>query len=731
MYTFRFLVVGFLLVSLQLNLFAVFEKQDGNEFPWGLEVKGWHDRAIVEKLGGGFFMNVGPTGIRARITHEHPKFFTVKFVFENSPAAGKIEAGDIIIGANKKIMDVKHNFAKRGNLGWEGPMVEMSKLIEESQKADGKLELIVWPQGKRSEQKNVIVQIEAVGGFSKTYPYNCERSDKLMNKLCDFIAAEHRRKNGFNERPHTKTAMLLALMASGEKKYDSIIREEIKKYYSKRYDSENSNGFQAWSFGHDGVVMGEYYHLTKDKKLLPAIQSLSQCIEESQAYHNGGYCHKPYPTIVRRFLSGGPKGYGPVTMTSGIIMAALSILKRSGLNYSTKAHKRLHYAYIDSVNSDGGMGYGLVSWDNAVINLQDGKDYENGTKGIGFPCPSGMKKGFDKYEIEWPTKEDPRYRDTGWIEKERATNKVFDFGKNKRLIIREMTPDSPSKPYGKPSKSVNNYGRSGVGALAHLIGSKDKSWKYVGDFLATASANSGNRILSGHASSLMHPMWGSLAAAMADVKEFRKYMDDIKWWMIMAETHDNGFVVMPGRDYASTDHVYGKRQYPSAVAALTLSVKERKLLITGSDLGEAISSSEEKSTLLSLKKLTVAQKEQLKKVLLETLVEIGTSGKLKKYTVSISKTKAKLFLVKAEITGKLTFQLLKGTKLAVFQIDDLNDNDHAMLSMLAAALKPEKPQTQIVAALYMNETGKTDLIQKFLDKSNSTHLNEILNKLSN
>ena len=64
-------------------------------------------------------------------------------------------------------------------------------------------------------------------------------------------------------------------------------------------------------------------------------------------------------------------------------------------------------------------------------------------------------------------------------------------------------------------------------------------------------------------------------------KGFRHYMDGIKWWFVMGQTHDGGFVPMPGRDYASTDHVYATRVMPSAIAALILSVKERKLQITG------------------------------------------------------------------------------------------------------------------------------------------------------
>ena len=57
-------------------------------------------------------------------------------------------------------------------------------------------------------------------------------------------------------------------------------------------------------------------------------------------------------------------------------------------------------------------------------------------------------------------------------------------------------------------------------------------------------------------------------------------MDGIKWWFIMGQTHDGGFVPMPGRDYASTDHVYATRIMPSAIAALILYSLVVSLLIT-------------------------------------------------------------------------------------------------------------------------------------------------------
>jgi len=162
-------VMGLVLCLATCPASAVHEKGDG--FPWNVKLHGRHDQPVVDKLGKGWFLNVGPTGLRARITHEHPAYFTIKFVFDKSPAAGKIQAGDIVVGANGKIMAAPHQFGRRSP-SWRGPMTAMAKLIEDSQAKDGKLNLIVWPGGDRAKQKTVALQLKPVGRFSPTNPFN-------------------------------------------------------------------------------------------------------------------------------------------------------------------------------------------------------------------------------------------------------------------------------------------------------------------------------------------------------------------------------------------------------------------------------------------------------------------------------------------------------------------------------------------------------------------------------
>lgn len=558
---------------------AVYEKQDG--FPWNLKLHGYHDQPIADKLGEGFFMNVGPTGIRAQITHQHPSAFTVRFVFDKSPAAGKIKAGDVIVGANGFYMTTAHQFGRRTVTGWDGPMTGMAKLIEDAQGKDGKLELIVWPNGSKKDEKKVEIQIKAVGKFSKTFPYNCERSDKLMIELCDFLVQEYEREGKFG-RPHAHGAAILALMASGENKYSKIIRHVMSQYEGKRYDPENGGGFPTWGWGYDGIVMGEYYMLTKDKSLIPAMQSLAAAYRDGQDWSTGGYMHKPYAYITRRIASGGPKGYGSMSQPGGLAMVAQSIFEQAGLKFDEECYQRIHQAFLFDVGSNGEIGYGFKQWDHAVIEvLGDSRDNVKNKRGVGFRLPGGME-GIDEFKVVWPTKADPRYKPVDWIKKESKTVRAYITNKNQLVLIRDMSQKSPTKPMQHSGRTAGHYGRSGLGAIAHSIGSKaHPEWKYLAQHLGQSCANSPNAIFDGHASTLMHTHWGSLGAFHGGEKGFRHYMDGIKWWFIMGQTHDGGFVPMPGRDYASTDHVYATRVMPSAIAALILSVKEAKLQITG------------------------------------------------------------------------------------------------------------------------------------------------------
>lgn len=688
---------------------AVNEKDNG-EWPWQLKLHGWHDREIAEDLGTGWFLNVGPTGIRIQITHEHPAYMTVRYVFRDSPAHGLINIGDIIVGANGTKMNIPHTFGRgsRGRATWDGPMVTMANLIEDSQAKDGKIDFIVWPSGVQQSEKVVTVEVEPIGRFSPTWPYNCERSDKLLTELADFLVDEYRRAGRFESRTHSHGSAVLALMAANQPKYDRLVKDILADYGSKRYDPLDGNGFPAWGWGHDGIVMGEYYLLTRDRSLLPAIESLVHCLTYAQDAESDGFSHRPYPFIRRRMAEGGPKGYGSMAMTGGLGMLALSLFKEAGLDYGPVAHERLYQAFLRSASPSGGIGYGFEGHDHAVIELPDEVARQVvSPNGIGFRVPTDME-GIENYTIHWPTPADPRYRPTDWIEAERETNVVYQEGGNRRLVVRRTVRPAPTAPMPHNGGMVDHHGRSGLGALATSIGSGgDKGYVYLSDHLATGTAKSGKALMDGHASTHMHVLWGSLGAALADERDFREYMEDVKWWFIMAHTHNGGYVVMPGRDYASTDHVYGTRVFPTACAALVLALKERRLQITGAarsgtpaqqQAGPVPGRRQPRSMAADKVALIDAS-------LLAALTDLGRDNLLEPLPMPLSKAAARVWLSGVGADQTLTFRAMAGEAEASFPFADLSIEDRAWLARLVARQRPADLDAQGRAGIYLELSG--------------------------
>lgn len=251
-------------------------------------------------------VNMGPTGIRVLMTKEQPNYFKVSEVEADSPGAGLLEANDVIVGANGKVMDVPQNF--HFFVSQAGPLQEMAKLIEDSQAKDGKLELIVWPGGEKAKQKTVTVTIEVLERFSPTFPYDCKRSDLMLKRLRDYIVDFSKNDPVFTRLPHAYTACMLFLMGSDDQAHQQAVKNFFKRYYAKRYDAANGSSYggkkATWWNINDSVLLGEYCLLTRDEKLKPVMESLAACIKDSVYPIDGGMPHMPYAAFEIRRQAG-------------------------------------------------------------------------------------------------------------------------------------------------------------------------------------------------------------------------------------------------------------------------------------------------------------------------------------------------------------------------------------------------------------------------------------------
>jgi hypothetical protein len=599
----RVIVVFSLLLFLHFNSFAIVEKEGG---PWKIKLNSRHEAELNKKYpNGGWFLNLGPTGIRAQIPTAQPTQLVVKFVFQDakSPARGKIKIGDVIIGANGKDFSKPHVFGRRGDRkGWDGPLMAMAHAIEDSQGKGGALTLKILPGGKGSP-KEVVIQLEAKGRFSSTYPYNCPRSEKMAKQICDFIVSEM--KTNKMGRIHVKTHSLLALMANGFKEHEGFIKDTMSGFKGKNYDPL-SGGFVTWSWGYDGILMGEYSLLYKDKSLQSAMESVANAYNEGSK-GTGIFTHRSYRTLDKM----GKKPYASIAAISGLAMTALSLIKKAGYKYPETLYDTMHQHFLNAVTDDSAViAYALVNKApnknrkgteprHAIIELADASKAKS-DKGFGYKCPTGMQN-IGKYTIFWPTKADHRWKPTDWIEKESKTNIIIMQDGKKRKVVRnhpdykEPSNPEPKKPY-RTSREAMHVMPVGLAAAAHCLDNEGrKSWEYLGKHYANTSAISYEHSFSGHGGQNLHAFWNVVGAAHADEDKKRKFLDYLKSFLILSETHYGGMIAQPwGRDRHGPNPGYGPHKMPAATAAILLSLAKKRLQITGAYSGAPMVSAKDR-----------------------------------------------------------------------------------------------------------------------------------------
>ena len=96
------------LIALIAGLFAavpvvsqVHYHKDGR--PWSVKA-----RKGPDAIAAGWYYNLGITGMRAILVEKEPTQLLVKYVFKDTPAYGKIRAGDLLLGVNGRKFVTPH-----------------------------------------------------------------------------------------------------------------------------------------------------------------------------------------------------------------------------------------------------------------------------------------------------------------------------------------------------------------------------------------------------------------------------------------------------------------------------------------------------------------------------------------------------------------------------------------------------------------------------------------------
>ncbi|MCY2950471.1 MAG: DUF6288 domain-containing protein, partial [Planctomycetota bacterium] len=189
----------------------------------------------------------GPVGIGIEL-HQPAFVMKIKNIENGSPAeaAGKLTKGQIIETINgQKLKDID-------------PRIQLGNIITDAEATDGVVKFVVKDAPDAAAQE-VIVKVPVLGTYSKTWPLDCPKSDKIGRKVADYLA-----------KPDSNTGFsgigMLFLLSTGEEKDLEPVRKWVHGMAGQAAPTF------AWHLGYGGIPLTEYYLRTGGAAALPIIQ---------------------------------------------------------------------------------------------------------------------------------------------------------------------------------------------------------------------------------------------------------------------------------------------------------------------------------------------------------------------------------------------------------------------------------------------------------------------------
>jgi hypothetical protein len=263
--------------------------------------------------------NLGATGLRGWIYLKPDTHFDglqgrttgpsrqilVTHVGVKSPADGVMQVDDVILGAGGKPFtdDARKSIA-------------VAIQAAETESAKGILKLTRWRAGKTEE---VQLKLNVMGTYSATAPYDCPKSKRIFEEACKALEKEPLGENWCG------AINGLALLASGNPEYLPKLQAFARKMGPPTMKLERGR-MDAWEGGYRNLFLCEYYLLTGDKEVLPAITELTTFMARGQGMY--GTCGHGFSELTADGkLHGSIPPYGPVNAAGlaanlGIVMGA-------------------------------------------------------------------------------------------------------------------------------------------------------------------------------------------------------------------------------------------------------------------------------------------------------------------------------------------------------------------------------------------------------------------------
>ena len=270
---------------------------------------------------------VGPVGI---MTGPFGPNMGVRVVKSGSPAEGKILAGDVIYSANGTML---------GDKAWE----VMADAITQSETREGGGKLVL---GVRRGGANIDVEItlEVMGTYSSTAPYACPKTEKIIADLEKWVVA-----NGANAGFLNTDALFM--LATGNPELQGYVRRIVYQIMAGRDPNEaidTAKAGKSWQNSAEAILLGEYYHATGDRNVLPYLKHVCDRLAATQNKEYGGWRHN-YP-------GGATYGLIPNAGLPGVI--GMHLASVAGLDINREEFARAIHHYSEGKAETGFLIYG-------------------------------------------------------------------------------------------------------------------------------------------------------------------------------------------------------------------------------------------------------------------------------------------------------------------------------------------------------------------------------------
>ncbi len=318
--------------------------------------------------------HLGPTGIFGSVGKDR---ISVSKVAKGSPADGKLQPGEFIVGAGGAAFkgDVRRAFADA---------IDQA----ETEAGRGVLSLTVDNPTKASVRRTVDLQLVVLGSYNPADPLGSPKAKAIVTRTADAMV-----KSG---KFGALDIGLLGLLATGEQKYIDVVASMLHQCDWAKPDIDLSpaletgeGGFVAWGWGYRTITLCEYYLLTGDKYVLPAIGKYANAIAKGQDAA-GLWGHRmAYYSLNGGAMHGRLAGYAVMNQSSLPLLIAMVLAENCGVKDAEvyRAIAQTTGFYRDFVGK-GALPYGNHAPFDNVIN-------DNGKSGLAAVALSlvGEKNG--------------------------------------------------------------------------------------------------------------------------------------------------------------------------------------------------------------------------------------------------------------------------------------------------------------------------------------------------